>query len=113
MGDRIIKIEGVIKEAAANFILHEANTNPMITVTRVDISPDLKKVIIFITTIPDGREADALIFLKRSASDMRSYMKKNVRLKQIPHIDFMVDAGEKHRQHMDELIRDIADEKKK
>lgn len=100
-------MEGMIKEAAANFVLHEANTNPMITVTRVDISPDFKRVIIFFTTIPDGKESDALIFLKRNAGEFRTYMKNNVRIKQIPHIDFMIDAGERHRQHIDEMVRDL------
>jgi ribosome-binding factor A len=61
-----------------------------------------------VTTIPDGSEADALIFLKRNASEMRNYFKKHGRFKTIPHLDFMIDVGEKHRQNMDDLVRDIA-----
>lgn len=110
MSERTLKVEGIIKEAAAMFILYEANTDPMITVTRVDISPDLKRALIFFTTIPDGRESDALIFLKRSAGEFRNYLKKEAAMKRIPHIEFMIDAGERHRQHIDEVFRDIEDE---
>ena len=59
MSDRNIRITELIKELAATFIQQEANTDPLITVTSVDLSPDARRAIIFITTIPDGREQDA------------------------------------------------------
>lgn len=107
MSDRKIKVTEIIQELAATFIQKEANTDPLITVTSVDVSPDLRRAIIFITTIPDGRETDALVFLKRNGTNLRNYLKQHARLKHIPHLEFMVDAGEKHRQHMDELVREI------
>lgn len=109
--DRHIRLSGLIKELAANFIRNEANSDPLITVTGLDLSPDMRKAIIFVTTIPDGREQDAVIFLKRNATEMRNFFKKNLRAKNIPHLEFMVDAGEKHRQHMDELVKEIAEGK--
>jgi ribosome-binding factor A len=80
MSERTAKIEGLIKAAAAEFVLHEANTNPLITITRVDISPDLKRVLIFFTTIPEDKQADAEIFLQRSAGDFRQFLKRNVNI---------------------------------
>lgn len=109
--DRHIKVTNLIKELAATFIRHEANSDPLITVTNVDLSPDLRRAIIFVTTIPDGREQDAVIFLKRNGTHLRDFLKQKARLKHIPHLEFMVDAGEKHRQHMDELVREIEGQK--
>ncbi len=111
MSDRILKVEGILKEAAATFVLHEANTNPMITITRVDISPDLKRALFFFTTIPEDKQSDAEIFLKRSAGDFRKYLKSNIAMKYIPHIEFMLDAGERHRQHLDDVFKDINEKK--
>lgn len=110
--DRRSKVASTLAEYTAIFIQQEANTDPLITVTSVDMSPDLKRAIIFVTTIPDGREADALIFLKRSASELRKFLKIKMRIKIIPHLEFMIDAGERHRQHMDKLVREIGGEKK-
>jgi len=107
MSDRKIRATDLIKELAATYVRNEANANPLITVTSVDVSPDIRRAIIFFTTIPDGREQDALIFLKRNGTNMRNYFKQKLRLKNIPHLEFMVDAGERHRQHMDELVREI------
>ncbi len=105
--DRHDRATSLIKEVVATYIRHEANANPLITVTNVTISPDYRRVTVFFTTIPDGRESDAEIFLKRSASEMREYVKKHTNLKIIPHLDFSVDYGERHRQHIDDIAREI------
>lgn len=111
MSERQLKVANLLKEHVATYVLHEANTTPLITITRADISPDLKRAIIFFTTIPDGKEADALIFLRRSGSDIRGYLKRKALFKHIPHLDFMVDAGERHRQHVDEVMEQIKRDK--
>ena len=110
--DRHDRVRSLITELVASFIQNEANPNPLITVTNVTTSPDYKKVTVFITTIPDGGEEDALIFLKRKARDIRTHIKKKSNLKIIPHLDFEIDRGERHRQHIDEVVRTIEEEKK-
>lgn len=110
MSERTAKVEGMIRDIAAQFIAREANTDPMITVTRVDISPDLKRAFVFFTTIPETKQNDALIFLKRSAGDFRHFLKGKASLKRIPHIEFHLDAGERHRQHIDDVFRGINEE---
>ncbi len=107
MSDRHVRVISLIRELAATYIQQEANTDPMITITNATTSPDYRKVTIFFTTMPEGREADAEIFLKRNASDLRNYIKKKSDLKIIPHIDFMLDAGERHRQYTDEIFKEI------
>lgn len=107
MSERHERIVSLIHELAATFIQHEANTDPMITVTDISLSPDYRNATIKFTTLPEGRESDALIFLKRYAGDLRRYVMKKSDLKIIPHIEFAVDSGERHRQHIDEVVRDI------
>ena len=109
--DRRTKVAAIIQELTAMFIRNEANSDPLITVTNIDLSPDFKRAIIFVTTIPDGREHDAVIFLKRNASELRHFLRAKSKIGNIPHLEFMVDAGEKHRQHMDEIVRQIENEK--
>jgi ribosome-binding factor A len=36
---------------------------------------------------------------------MREFLKKNMRTKIIPFVDFAIDLGEKNRQKIDELLR--------
>ncbi len=107
MHDRHDRVISMLKEQAATFIQQEANSDPLITVTGATISPDYKRVTIFFTTIPDAKQDEALIFLKRNGSEFRQHVKKNCNLKFIPHVDFEVDYGERHRQHIDDIARNI------
>ena len=107
MSERHVRVTSLIQEMTATYIQAEANSNPLITVTHIDISPDYKNATIFFTTIPSGRENDALIFLKRHGSELRHFVKKKSNLKIIPHFDFAVDYGERHRQHIDDIARDL------
>ncbi len=102
--NRNIKISSEIQGLAAKFIQMEANTDPLITVTNATIAPNMSRATIYFTTIPADREQDALIFLKRSGKEMRTYIKKNLPIRTIPFLEFSVDYGERHRQHIDKLM---------
>lgn len=106
MEDRQTKVATLLSELAAQYVQQEANPNPLITITRADVSKDYKNATVFFTTIPEDRQDDALTFLKRSGGDMRRFVMKHMRIKHIPHLDFMVDYGERHRQHIDEIVRE-------
>lgn len=110
--ERADRMKSLLMEKVATFVREEANHNPLITITNVSVTPNYRGVVVFFTTIPDGGEQDALIFLKRKGTDLRDYLKKHARLKYIPHIDFEIDYGERHRQHIDDLSREITKDKK-
>ena len=105
--DRHDRMKSLLMEQVASFIRLEANPNPLITVTNLTVSPDYRYVTVFITTIPDGGEADALIFLRRKGRDMRHYIKKHSRVKIIPSLTFEIDYGERHRQYIDTIAQKL------
>lgn len=104
--DRHERVATLIQSQAATFVQHEANTNPLITITHVSVAPDYRRATIFFTTIPDDKEKSAQVFLQRTAGTLRQQIKRNCNLKIIPHLEFALDVGERHRQHMDEIVRD-------
>lgn len=108
--DRHSRVEALIAEHAATFIQNHANTTPLITVTRTTIAKNYRQATVYVTTIPEGKEKEALLFLKRHRGALREYIKKKSRLKIIPFIDFAIDVGERHRQHIDNIANTIAQE---
>ncbi len=107
MSDRHQRVASLIQSVAATFVQHEANTNPLITITHTTISPDYRRATIYFTTIPSGQEATAEIFLSRMAGDLRREIKRTCNLKIIPHLSFALDVGERHRQHIDDITQKI------
>jgi len=104
--DRQTKVAEQVAYYVALFVQKEANADPLITITHADISSDYSNATIYFTTIPDARQNDALIFLKRGSNAMRHFIKKKMRIKQIPFLTFAIDYGERHRQHIDEIVRE-------
>jgi len=106
MTDRTAKVANLIKELSASFLGRESNKTSLVSVTDANVSPDLKKATIFITVLPESKEHDALSFAKRKRPELRTFLKQNMSIKNIPFIDIMIDKGEKNRQRIDELLKE-------
>src|SRR4051812_35573501 len=102
---RQVQVAETIAHIAADYIARESNRESLITVTRADVSPDLKNAIIFFSVLPEKYEEPALHFLRRSRTDFRDYLKTKAAMKFLPNIDFEIDFGEKNRQRIDDLTR--------
>jgi len=98
------KIKNNIKELAALYIEKEAGPTSLITVTRVVISDDSKRVIIMISVLPREKEKAAYGFIKRNLGELRKHITKNLRINPIPFLDVQIDEGEKNRQKIDDLL---------
>lgn len=92
-----------LRVAAAEFLGREANRNSLITVTRAMLSDDRKRGVIYITVYPEAAEDAAVQFANRNRGEFGKFFEKRVRGMRIPHIDFVIDKGEKNRQRLDEL----------
>lgn len=103
MGLKHEKVKVLLREFAADFVSRESNKKSLITVTRTDISKDYKKSTIFVTTLPESAEKEAVTFLNRKKWDFREFVKKKSKLRIIPEFDFKIDQGEKARQRLDEI----------
>lgn len=98
------KVSKEIREVVATFLEVESNKTSLITVTHVDVSPDLKNATIFITVLPEDKEGAALDFCKRKRTDIKHEIKKKMKLRTIPFVDVRIDMGEKNRQKIHDLL---------
>jgi ribosome-binding factor A len=103
--ERQLKVEQQVLGITQDFFQRESSGASMITVTRTDISRDMKYGTIFITVLPENKEDAAINFAKRMRSDLRHYVMKRLPVKVIPFFEVEIDYGEKNRLHVDELLR--------
>lgn len=102
---RQIQISLEIQGIAQDFFQRESSGASLITVTRTEVSPDMRHATIFITALPESKETAALDFAKRMRSDLRHVVMKRLPVKVIPFFEIEIDYGEKNRQHIDSLLR--------
>jgi ribosome-binding factor A len=102
---REIQTKEIIAHLAGDFLAREAGRQSLITVTRSEISPDLRNVTVYISVLPESAEKAALAFCKRERSLFREYIKKHSALNFPPTIDFEIDFGEKNRLRIENLMK--------
>ena len=90
---RRARFESLLKEEISNIILREIK-NPkvgMVTITRVEVTPDYTNAKVYFTVIPEGSEEETQKALRESAGYIRHILKKRIRAKIIPSLDFIFD----------------------
>ena len=92
-----------LRGAAAEFLSREAGRQTLITVTRAELSDNRRTGIIFITVFPDTAEQEAVQFANRNRGELGKFFEKRVRGMRMPHVEFVIDEGDKHRRRLDEL----------
>ena len=102
---RQLQVEQQVLGIAQDFFQRESSGASMITVTRTEISRDMKHGTIFITVLPESKEDAAINFAKRMRSELRHFVMKRLPVKVIPFFEVEIDFGEKNRLHVDELLR--------
>ncbi len=105
MSRRTDQVSQELAQHAGTFLSLKSSHTSLITVTRADVSPDLRSATIYLSVLPEPQESAALDFAKRQRGPFREYLKGHARLKYVPTVDFLIDGGEKNRQRIDELTR--------
>ncbi len=107
LNNKLEKINKEMKKLFAQFIERESNKESLVTVTRCEISSDRKNIDVFISVFPQDKENLVINFLDRRKWDARDYIKKRIQTRIIPFVNFKIDAGEKNRQKIDQLLNKV------
>jgi ribosome-binding factor A len=102
---RQLQVEQQVLGITQDFFQRESSGASMITVTRTEVSRDMKHGTIFITVLPENKEDAAINFAKRMRSELRHFVMKRLPVKVIPFFEVEIDFGEKNRLHVEELLR--------
>lgn len=97
----------ILLEAAGRYIAREAGRDTLITPTRATLSKDGKNATIYVSVYPEGQDEHAINFLMRHKDLFRNELKKTTRFARLPYIRFEIDAGERARQHLDDISKDL------
>jgi ribosome-binding factor A len=76
----------------------------MLTITSVDVSPDLSHAKVFFTLLQKEKLEDTLHGLKRSAGFLRSQLAKRIKLYTTPELRFVYDESVERGDHLSRLI---------
>jgi ribosome-binding factor A len=97
-GQRQLRVGEELRHALARLLrpgelrdpaLFDAN----VTVTEVQISPDLRNATAFVMPLAGTNAADVIAGLRRSAPHLKGQIAKAVRLRHVPTLSFQLDSA--------------------
>lgn len=112
MPQRSVRVNELIKREISH-VLHTRfqSESVAITITDVDISPDLRNGRVYYSVIGDEDQiANAGKFLKRNATEIKHYVSKVVTLKYTPKLKFYYDSSIERGTRMMDILDEL-DEK--
>ena len=93
--------------------LHDPGVG-FVTVTRVQVSPDLQHARVYYTSLGDAAaRKNTARALERAAGFMRRQIGQRLRLRRTPEVQFEFDASIGHQDRVEQLLNEIADERAK
>ncbi len=76
----------------------------MLTITGVDVSPDLSHAKVFFTLLQKEKLQETMIGLKRSSGFLRSQLARRIKLYTTPELRFVYDESVERGDHLSRLI---------
>jgi len=83
----------------------------MVTITSVDVSPDMSHALIYFTCLDAAQAAPAAQGLKRAAGFLRSQLAKRVTLYSMPELRFQYDESIARADRLSQLIDSVRPKK--
>lgn len=110
---RIQKVNELLKRELGKIILKELefSRDVLITITRVDTSPDLRGAKILVSVIPKNQIFLVLRVLKRNIYNLQKKLDKRLRMRPVPKIEFLKETKLEEAQKIDEILDKIREEK--
>ncbi|MDO8554980.1 MAG: 30S ribosome-binding factor RbfA [bacterium] len=98
------KAVSLLSRLIPEFIKKFSFGKTIVTVTRLEVSDDLRTVKVFIGAYPQADEARTMALLAKKNKEIRKYIGSHIRWKFLPELIFLIDEGEKNRQRIEELL---------
>lgn len=108
--NRFNRIDEELKKELSNIINYELK-NPkvtgMVSVTRAQITPDLKYAKVYVSILNAKSNEETLEGLKQSAGFMRSELAKRINLRITPELVFVLDDSLEYGAKIDSILKDL------
>jgi ribosome-binding factor A len=104
---RKLRVDEVVREVLADQLLHLADPRlELVTITGVDVSPDLRHAVVFYSQLgyEDEETAEALA---AAAPVLKAALGRDVRLKYLPRLTFREDPAIEAGQRVEEILREL------
>ncbi len=109
---RQLRVGEELRHLISNALLRESFydqiiENNTITVTEVNVSPDLQNAIVYIMPLGGENKLGVLDSLNKSNGRIKKLISSNINLRQIPKLQFKIDETFEYAKNIENILQKI------
>lgn len=107
---RLERINSEIKKTLAHIIdteLRDPQIDAMVSVSDVEITPDLAEAKVFITSIGKTSKEEVLSRIKGAGGFLRGKLSKQIKLRVTPRLNFYLDNSMEYSNKIENILKNI------
>ena len=109
---RQLRVGEELRHLISNALLRESFydqiiENKTITVTEVNVSPDLKNAKIYIMPLGGRNKFEVLDSLNKSNGRIKKLISSNINLRQIPKLQFKIDETFEYAKNIENILQKV------
>ena len=109
---RQLRVGEELRHLISNALLRETFydriiENNTITVTEVNVSPDLKNAKVYIMPLGGGNKSDVLESLNKANGRIKKLISNNINLRQFPKLQFRIDETFEYAKNIENILQKI------
>jgi ribosome-binding factor A len=107
MSNRILKVSELIRQEIGKLILSDINfsSGVIVTVTRVEVSSDLRYADVFISSFPAKESGEVKKALDENIYFLQQKINRKLSMKPVPKIRFRIDKSGEYVEKIDRLLK--------
>ena len=115
MSKRIQRLNQIIKKEVAQLILREIDweeggwrpKDVLVTVTRAEVTLDLRESKIYVSIMPEKEESQILDFLNRRIFLLQKKIDKRLKMRPVPKISFLEEKSTAEAGRIEEILEKL------
>ncbi|MCX5659006.1 MAG: 30S ribosome-binding factor RbfA [Planctomycetota bacterium] len=109
MSIRKAQIESALRRAVSEVLSRHGAADPrivgLVSVTRIDVSPDLHQAQVYVSVIPERHQKRTIAGLRAATRFIQGQVSKAMTMKTMPHLEFRLDETLKKEAEVFDAIR--------
>lgn len=114
MSKRIQRVNSLIKREISQLLLREVEfpSGVLVTVTRVETSPDLEESNAWVSVFPEEGAKKIVDFLNRKIYFLQQKINQRLKMRPIPKIKFLEEGKTSEADKIEEILEQLKKEEK-
>ena len=110
--DRISQVNELMKQELANIVMREIEIpdGTVLTITRVEATPNLQQARVYISVVPDEQGKEVVKILQRNIYSIQQLVNERLHMRPVPRIQWTLETSAIQTQRVEQLLDQIRKE---